>query len=187
MEEYNSLCYFRIENAEDRLEGSLKNNILKKDFTFNNKYIIKYEDKKLSISKNKNYINNFFCIEDENMYPYKFGINKIRYFSYKPNSIENYEIITLKGTDPKMDNNAKVFLIEDIYKKAHSNVVDDLIEKRKKYSKLYIDELSQLKGIKITDEEVKYFLGYSREENVSNVSLGKLKNDIIDEIMQSKL
>ena len=66
MEENNSLCYFRIENAKNRIDGNLKENITEKDFMFNNKYVIEYKDKTLFISKNKNYIKNFFSIEDSN-------------------------------------------------------------------------------------------------------------------------
>ena len=119
----------------------------------------------------------------ENMYPYKMGVNKTKYFSYKLISIGNYEIYTLKGKNINMDNNNKIFLIEDIYKKAHSKLVGNLIEK-KKYIEGYVKEINQLKGIdKITNEELKYFLGYSNENEISNISLGKLKNDILDEIM----
>lgn len=58
----SSLCYFRIESAKNRIEGKVEENILKKDFVFNNKYIIEYKDKTLFISNNDNYIEDFFSI-----------------------------------------------------------------------------------------------------------------------------
>ncbi len=123
-----------------------------------------------------------FSLED-NIYPYQEGINESKYFSYQLDEYGNPKIITSKE-NYKMVNNDKILLIEDIYQIAHSRLVGDLLEKRQRYSKVYIEELDQLKGIrKITKEELKYFLGYSINEEISNVSLGKLKNDIIDEII----
>ncbi len=126
--------------------------------------------------------NKEFSLE-HNIYPYQEGINESKYFTYRLDEYGNPKIITLK-TNPKMVNNDKILLIEDIYQIAHSTLVGDLLEKRQRYTKVYIEELNQLEGIrKITKEELKYFLGYSINEEISNVSLGKLKNDIIDEII----
>ncbi len=66
MEEYNSLCYFRIEKAEDQIKGELEESLLHKDFMFDSKYCIKYIEKTLFISKNNNYIENFFNLDDTN-------------------------------------------------------------------------------------------------------------------------
>ncbi len=123
-----------------------------------------------------------FSIE-KNMYPYQEGLNKDKYFSYKLAKEGNYQIITLKN-NAKMNNNDKALMIEDIYQKAHSNEINNLIKKREIYSEIYIKEINQIKGIrKITKEELKYFLGYTSEGELINVSLGKLKNDIINEIV----
>ena len=117
------------------------------------------------------------------MYPYQEGLNKDKYFSYKLAKEGNYQIITLKN-NAKMNNNDKALMIEDIYQKAHSNEINNLIKKREIYSEIYIKEINQIKGIrKITKEELKYFLGYTSEGELINVSLGKLKNDIINEIV----
>ncbi len=64
MKEYNSLCYFRIEKAEEQIKGELEENLLQKDFMFDSRYYIKYIEKTLSISKNNNYIEKFFNIGD---------------------------------------------------------------------------------------------------------------------------
>jgi 5-methylcytosine-specific restriction endonuclease McrA len=121
-----------------------------------------------------------FSIEN-NLYPYEEGIESIKYFSYILDENNKAVITTIKG-NKKMDNNSEKLEIENIYKVAHSNVVDDLIKKVNIYNEMYIDELNKY-GIKITKDEIRYFLGYSDIENIKNTSLGKLKNDILDELL----
>ncbi len=126
----------------------------------------------------------FFPLSD-NIYPYNEGIEDISYFNYKyGKSLKEINVVLNKGINKKMDKNAEYLAIEELYK-THKNIVKDIIDKSKIYNKMYIEELNKIKNFrKITNEEIKNFLGYTKREKIKDISLAKFKNDIINNVIK---
>ena len=117
----------------------------------------------------------------ENIYPYNEGIDNINYFNYKyGKSMDDITVVINKGKNKKMDNNAEILLIDELYK-SHKVIVKNIIDNSKRFNKYYLEEINNLSGIrKITEDDIKSILGYVNKNDIKNTSLGKLKNDIID-------
>ena len=66
MEENIELCYFRLEKDNNIYQND-EEKIIGKDFNFSSKYKLKYINKNLQIEENKNYIQNFYNINANNI------------------------------------------------------------------------------------------------------------------------
>lgn len=121
----------------------------------------------------------YFSIED-NLHPYSEGVNEKIFSYFYDISIDNASIKILKDKNKKFKNNMEYLMLDKIYLKAHNSVVNNILNRY--YVLNYVmEEINSLNGIsKISLQEMKSILGYSEE--ISKSSLGKLKNDIIDEI-----
>lgn len=128
------------------------------------------------------------CKLEYNIYPYNEGCEEELIFDYKMVGIDKYKIYTIKDASSKINNNIKMLNLEQIYATAHSNVVNDLVEKYIFYSK-YKDELNNLisKNGNISDYEILKMLGYTDKEKIKDTSLAKLKNDILDKLKDVEL
>ena len=85
--------------------------------------------------------------------------------------------------------NARILNIEEIYDGAHRNVVKNIIQKHKSMNEKIIDVYNQRLGTTISQDEnvLKFILGYTSKEEIKNVSLSKLKNDIIDTLFDENI
>ena len=119
---------------------------------------------------------------DKNIYPFNEGIDDIEYFDYTYKNTLNDISVVLKNNNDKMNANAEIFQLEELYKQ-HINIVKDIKEKNEFYNKMYYEAFNKLNGFeKITENEIKYFLGYTNLKDIKNTSLSKFKNDIINRV-----
>lgn len=133
-----------------------------------------------SLKREKN-----FNIKDY-LYPFNSGINNEKYFTAKLNKDEKYMLDIVYGKSDnmkKMKNNSKVFAIEDIYKDKYNEKVQEIYDKKKIYTKLYKGEISELLKKEITEQDIRKLAGLVKNDKLESTELGKLKNDIIDEVM----
>jgi hypothetical protein len=124
----------------------------------------------------------------EYLHPYIDGIHKDCKFDFTPDDICAFDgdkrkidvIIINKDTDNKTKNTIKHFGLESIYK-GHTDIVAELIMKRKRYPKEAISQIAGLFGVK--DEIIfNSIFGVHDESEIIDVSLGKLKNDIVEKL-----
>ena len=120
-----------------------------------------------------------------NMYPFEEGVQDKKIFTYE---LPEYKIKILKedtGEEYKRFlKNVEKLHIEEIYEDAHKNIVKNILQRAKSLNDRIIQVYNQRLEIEIPEDKqtLKFILGYTPEEEIKNVSLGKLKNDIIDEI-----
>lgn len=125
------------------------------------------------IKKEKN-----FNIE-EYLYPYNEGIEKERFFYYSYINADTIKIDYLKN-NKKINNNFKDLMLYELYN-CHNDVVYEIIQKYKQLNEMS-EEYYENYGIKISKNEMKSLLGYVSLDKIKNASLGKLTNDILDEV-----
>ena len=127
---------------------------------------------------------------DINMYPFEEGVEDKKVFTYE---LPDYKIkIQKEDMEDKYGRflkNARILNIEEIYDGAHRNVVKNIIQKHKSMNEKIIDVYNQRLGTTISQDEnvLKFILGYTSKEEIKNVSLSKLKNDIIDTLFDENI
>lgn len=128
---------------------------------------------------------NDFNIKDY-LYPFKSGINNEKYFTARMTENKKYilDIVCGKSNNmKKMKNNSEILGIEKIYKKAHNEDVQRIYDIKEIYTKSYQKEISELLKDNIKEEDLRKVLGFSKSDKLESTELGKLKKDIIDEII----
>lgn len=90
--------------------------------------------------------------------------------------------VEIKTTNQRRDDIEKINL-EDTYQ-IHSSEIENMLEREEEYIKEYRDELRSVFNIQFSDDEIdRMIFGDSVfEEDIKNISLGKFKKDIYQEI-----
>lgn len=120
------------------------------------------------------------------LYPFKCGINDEKYFFTKLSQDKKYmlDIVYSRSNNmKKMKNNSSVFGIEKIYKEKHNEDIQKIYDVKEIYTKTYQKEISELLKNNISEEDLRKVLGFSKDDKLESTELGKLKKDIIDEII----
>lgn len=127
---------------------------------------------------------------DTNMYPFEEGVEDKKVFTYE---LPEYTIKVLRKDKGekyrRFLNNVEKLKIEEIYDGAHRNIVRNLIKRAESINEKMIDVLNERLETEILQDKntLKSILGYTPKEEIKNVSLGKLKNDIIDTIFDENI
>lgn len=104
-------------------------------------------------------------------------------FSYIPLDIENNEI-TIKTTNPKIQNNIDEMKIREAYQ-IHGEEVNQLIEKKKMYEQSQIDEFGKvLEKANMTEGEYQRMIFGPKitDDMLKRMPLGRLKKDLMEEL-----
>jgi hypothetical protein len=128
------------------------------------------------------------------LHPYLNQVSKHYKFNFKPLDYGAFNgekdkvklfIEQNANSDYRSDKSLKQFRINEIYRK-HNDVVSELIYKRMIYSDSFLDEISELltsSNTRITKEILFHTIfNPPNSEGIIDISLGKLRNDIIDKL-----
>lgn len=114
-----------------------------------------------------------------NLYPFVDGLQDEKIFSHNITSINQYEVI-ITNDSRKFKKNRETFHLDEIYKNSFNNVLYKKHKIAEMYRKKYLLFLENIdKSLRI--QYLKEILGYV--DDVRNMSLGKMTNDIIQEIV----
>lgn len=137
---------------------------------------IKGNDKNFTFEKKvfDNYVHPYFNIDD---FKFRFKPFDISGFTGDENSIE-IEVTDLSNM--KLDKTLEFFRTSDIYQ-VHKDVVAKLINKRIRYNDSNLEMISNITGI---EKEILFNSIFDRinDDEVIDYSLGKLKNDVIEQL-----
>ena len=117
----------------------------------------------------------------DNLYPYNEGLQHEKVFSHKIISINinQYEVM-ITNDNSKFKNNRIIFHLDEIYKASFNNIIHKKHEIAEMYCNNYLKSLENIdKSLRI--QQLEEILGYTND--VQNTSLGKMTNDIIQEIV----
>ena len=116
---------------------------------------------------------------NNNLYPYNEGLQKEKVFSHKIISINQYEVMII-NENKKFKNNKDIFHLDEIYIKSFNNIINRKHKIAEMYCRNYLDSLKNI------DNSLKIdYIGeiLRKTDEIKNTSLGKMSNDIIDEII----
>lgn len=89
------------------------------------------------------------------------------------------KLTVYNDNDKKVENSIKVFKINEIYKN-HTQYAQELLDNAIKYNKSYMEELAKLLDV---DIKGMIFGTELSEDDIADVSLGKLKRDLLKQFM----
>ena len=128
-------------------------------------------------------ISNFITLNN-NLYPYEEGVEEFRIFSYE---IPDYNIKIEKGIEntqyKKFLENVEKLKLEEIYNSGHKDEVKRIVNRKISFVEANIEQYNKQMGLEIEKDKIRDYLDYLSEEQVKRTVLGKLKNDIIDELL----
>jgi len=132
---------------------------------------------------NKLKSSNSFTLNN-NLYPYEEGVEEFRIFSYE---IPDYNIKIEKGIEntqyKKFLENVEKLKLEEIYNSGHQDEVKRIVHRKRAFVEANIEQYNKQMGLEIEKDKIRDYLDYLSEEQVKRTVLGKLKNDIIDELL----
>ena len=133
---------------------------------------------------NKLKSSNSFTLNN-NLYPYEEGVEEFRIFSYE---IPDYSIKIERNIEDtqykKFLKNVKELNLEEIYNSGHQDEVKRIVNRKKSFVEANIEQYNKQMGLEIEKDKIRDYLDYLSEEQVKRTVLGKLKNDIIDELLE---
>ena len=133
---------------------------------------------------NKLKSSNSFTLNN-NLYPYEEGVEKFRIFSYE---IPDYSIKIERNIEDtqykKFLKNVKELKLEEIYNSGHQDEVKRIVNRKMSFVEANIEQYNKQMGLEIEKDKIRDYLDYLSEEQVKRTVLGKLKNDIIDELLE---
>mgnify|MGYP000307294483 CR=1 FL=1 len=91
-----------------------------------------------------------------------------------PRQIEKYK---------KFLKNVNELNLEEIYNSGHQDEVKRIVNRKKSFVEANIEQYNKQMGLEIEKDRIRDYLDYLSEEQVKRTVLGKLKNDIIDELL----
>ena len=122
---------------------------------------------------------------NSNLYPYEEGVEEFRIFSYE---IPDYSIKIERNIEDtqykKFLKNVKELKLEEIYNSGHQDEVKRIVNRKKSFVEANIEQYNKQMGLEIEKDKIRDYLDYLSEEQVKRTVLGKLKNDIIDELLE---
>ena len=124
-------------------------------------------------------------ILNSNLYPYEEGVEEFRIFSYE---IPDYSIKIERNIEDtqykKFLKNVNELNLEEIYNSGHQDEVKRIVNRKKSFVEANIEQYNKQMGLEIEKDKIRDYLDYLSEEQVKRTVLGKLKNDIIDELLE---
>ena len=122
---------------------------------------------------------------NNNLYPYEEGVEEFRIFSYE---IPDYSIKIERNIEDtqykKFLKNVNELNLEEIYNSGHQDEVKRIVNRKKSFVEANIEQYNKQMGLEIEKDRIRDYLDYLSEEQVKRTVLGKLKNDIIDELLE---
>ena len=74
--------------------------------------------------------------------------------------------------------------MEEIYNSGHQDEVKRIVHRKRAFVEANIEQYNKQMGLEIEKDKIRDYLDYLSEEQVKRTVLGKLKNDIIDQLLE---